>query len=69
MIKVKAFAFTGYPATVFLRPDGRHIVTVPGFTPADQFLVILRYIGDGHMDRGVDLREFRRAESGKTPAP
>lgn len=58
------FRVTGYPMTIFLRPDGQHLVNVPGYIPHEQFMLILRYIGEGHMDRGVDFREFQKNASG-----
>jgi thioredoxin-related protein len=59
-----AFRVTGYPTTVFLRSDGGHLVNVPGFVPADRFLTLLRYVGEGHLERGVPFDEFS-----KKPAP
>src|SRR5262245_60689728 len=47
------FRVTGYPTTLFLRPDGEHLVNVPGYVEADNFILVLRYIGDGYLDRGV----------------
>jgi len=61
------FRVTGYPTTVFLRANGDHIVNVPGYIPADRFLILLEYIGDGHLDRGVDFQEFAKKASGGTP--
>jgi thioredoxin-related protein len=58
------FRVTGYPTTIFLRPDGAHIANVPGYVPADRFLLLLRYIGDGHLDRGVSFESFSQ-QSGK----
>jgi thioredoxin-related protein len=52
------FRVTGYPTTIFLRPGGEHIANVPGYVPADRFLLLLRYIGDGHLDRGVTFESF-----------
>jgi len=52
------FGVSGYPTTIFLRPDGGHMVNVPGYVESARFLQILRYIGDGHMDRGVSFKEF-----------
>ena len=54
------FGISGYPTTVFLRAGGEHLVNVPGYVPADQFLLLLRYIGDGHMDRGESFEAFAR---------
>ena len=47
-----AFDVTGYPTTIFLAADGEHLTNVPGYLDADRFLLLLRYIGDGHMNRG-----------------
>jgi thioredoxin-related protein len=54
------FRVTGYPTTVFLRPTGDHMVNVPGYVPADRFLRILRYLAEGHMDRGVSFEAFEK---------
>jgi thioredoxin-related protein len=62
------FRVTGYPTTIFLRSNGEHLVNVPGYIPAEQFLLILRYIGEGHMDKGVDFREFQKNASA-VPSP
>jgi len=61
------FRVTGYPTTIFLRANGDHVVNVPGYIPADRFLILLEYIGDGHLDRGVDFQEFTKKASGGTP--
>ena len=59
------FQVTGYPTTIFLRSDGTHMVNVPGYIPPDKFLKLVRYIGDGHMDKGVSWEEYSRStESG-----
>jgi len=52
------FRVNGYPTTIFLRPDGNHIANVPGYVPAERFVLLLRYIGDGAMDRGVSYDDF-----------
>ena len=53
------FRVTGYPTTLFLRSNGEHLVSVPGYVAADRFLLLLRYIGDGHLERGVTWEAFR----------
>jgi thioredoxin-related protein len=55
------FQVTGYPTTIFLKADGTHLVNVPGYVPADRFLKLARYIGDGHMERGVSWEEYSRS--------
>ncbi len=52
------FRVTGYPTTVFLKSNGEHLVNVPGYIPADRFLLLLRYVGDGHLERGVSFDDF-----------
>ncbi|HKA23511.1 MAG TPA: thioredoxin fold domain-containing protein [Candidatus Eisenbacteria bacterium] len=42
------FRITGYPTTLFLAPDGKHLATAPGYMKAEDFLSVLRYFGDGH---------------------
>ncbi len=54
------FRVTGYPTTVFLRSTGDHMVNVPGYVAADRFLLILRYLAEGHMDRGVPFETFEK---------
>lgn len=46
-----AFRVTGYPAVAFLDEQSRYITLLPGFMPADKFLVVLRYIAEGHYTR------------------
>ncbi len=59
------FSVSGYPTTIFLRPAGEHLVNVPGYVDADRFLLLLHYIGDGHMDRGVTFQDFvKRSAAG-----
>jgi thioredoxin-related protein len=54
------FGVSGYPTTVFLRPAGEHLVNVPGYVDADRFLLVLRYIAEGHIDRGVSFQDFTK---------
>jgi thioredoxin-related protein len=57
------FRVTGYPTTIFLRSNGDHLVNVPGYVPADRFLLLLRYIGEGAMDRNVSFDDFVKSET------
>jgi uncharacterized protein YyaL (SSP411 family) len=54
------FRVTGYPTTVFLKPSGDHLVTVPGYVTAPPFLTLLRYVAEGHLERRVPFDTFRR---------
>ena len=62
------FRVSGYPTTIFLRESGEHLVNVPGYVPADRFLLLLRYVGDGHMERGESFEAFVRGAPGE-PKP
>jgi len=46
-----AFQVTGTPTTVFIGPDGTYLTKLPGYAPADQFALILRYVGEGAYNR------------------
>jgi len=62
------FRISGYPTTVFLRANGEHMANVPGYVPADKFLLLLRYVAEGHADRNEPFTEFEKsvqAESGR----
>jgi thioredoxin-related protein len=48
----------GYPNTVFLSAKGARILSVPGYMPAEQFLLLLRYVADGHAERGESFEAF-----------
>lgn len=60
------FGVNGYPTTIFLSPRGTYLGNVPGYTPPDRFLLLLRYIGDGHMDRGQSFEDFARGAATDT---
>ena len=59
------FGITGYPTTIFLRASGDHLINAPGYIPADRFLAVLRYIGDGYMDHGVSWEQFKERDDKK----
>ena len=49
-----AFQVTGTPTTVFFDADGRYITKLPGFAPAQDFYLVLRYVNE----RGYELMPF-----------
>lgn len=57
------FNVSGFPTTIFLTSKGDHLVNVPGYITADRFLLLLRYIGDGHMDRGETWDDYVKASA------
>lgn len=54
------FRVSGYPTTIFLRANGEHMANVPGYVPADRFLLLLRYVAEGYADRNVPFAEFEK---------
>ena len=54
------FRVSGYPTTIFLRSTGEHMANVPGYIPADRFLLLLRYVAEGYADRNVPFAEFEK---------
>ena len=64
-----AFNVSGFPTTIFLTSTGEHLTNVPGYLPADRFLLLLRYIGDGHMDRGETWDAYTKSAATPQPAP
>lgn len=59
-----SFEVSGYPTTIFLSASGEHLVNVPGYVEPAKFLLLLRYIGDGHMDRGEKWEEYVKQAGG-----
>ena len=43
---VQAYGVTGFPATLFLEPDGKLIYKLPGYHPKDKYLDILKYMAE-----------------------
>ncbi len=59
---------TGYPTTVFLGPDGKYLTRLPGFTGAEDFIYVLRYIAsDAYQSKSFDefLGEVKRPSGGR----
>ena len=57
------FQVSGYPTTIFLRASGEHLANVPGYVAPDRFLLLLRYVAEGHADRDEPFTEFERRET------
>jgi thioredoxin-related protein len=43
----RIFAVRGFPTMVFTDPNGRSILTTPGYRPPEQFLALLKYVYSG----------------------
>ncbi len=65
----QALGAQGYPTTAFLSADGRKITHLPGYSPANDFALVLRYIGtDAYKGETFDV--WRARETGQPiPAP
>jgi len=63
------FGVTGYPTTVFLSAKGAQLASVPGYLPPQDFLLLLRFIGDGHGARGEEFEDFLRAAKASGSRP
>ena len=59
------FRVTGYPTTIFLKSDGQHLANVPGYVAPERFLLLLRYIGEGAVDRGQSFDEFVKSAAAR----
>ena len=55
-----AFGINSYPTTVMLKPTGDHLVNVPGYLPAGDFKTVLRFVAEGHMERGEKFEDFKQ---------
>ena len=53
----RSFSVRGYPALWFLKSNGEKIFYYPGYLPADKFIYVLRYIGEGHYE-STSFRDF-----------
>jgi thioredoxin-related protein len=60
---------SGYPTTIFLKANGDHIANVPGYVPADRFKLMLQYIGEDHIGRGVSWQEFEKSAAAGSIRP
>jgi thioredoxin-related protein len=58
-----------YPTTVFLSAKGAQLGSVPGYLPPEDFLLLLRFVGDGHAARGENFADFQRAAGARTGRP
>ena len=44
----RAFGVTGYPTTIFLKPNGEPITGMPGYAEAGRFMDVIAFIGEDH---------------------
>lgn len=57
---IAAFGINGFPATIFLTSEGEPITVLPGYHKADEYLKILKFIGDD-IFRKMNFDEYLRS--------
>jgi len=55
------FAIRGTPTTIFITPTDTILAKIPGYMPADQFKVVLKYFGEGWY-KDMSYQEFLDSE-------
>ncbi|OGC93754.1 MAG: hypothetical protein A2W25_06470 [candidate division Zixibacteria bacterium RBG_16_53_22] len=61
-IKVaRSFGVNSFPQTWFVESDGKKINKMPGFAPPNQFMVVLKYVGDG-IYKTQNWTEYQKAQ-------
>ena len=55
-----AFGVNGYPTTIFLESTGHPITMAPGFMKPDEFLHVLKYIGDDVYKR-MEFKDYLKS--------
>ena len=48
---VSAYGVQGFPATLFLEPDGQLIYKLSGYHPKDKYLEMLKYFGEREFEK------------------
>jgi thioredoxin-related protein len=73
----KKYSVQGLPMLWFLTPEGEGIAPLPGFLPANQFILVLKYIASGRweeltftefMEEGLDKEAPPAQPAGQAPA-
>jgi thioredoxin-related protein len=65
----RAFGVTAFPSLAFLNQNGELVTIIPGYIPADEFLVILQYIDQRCYEKNVSFQEFKETGGCKTSEP
>ena len=58
---VGAYGVQGFPATLFLEPDGQLIYKLSGYQPKDKYLEILKYFGEREFEK--EAKEAEKSDS------
>ena len=51
------YQVSGYPTTWFLESNHNKIAPLPGYVPADQFILVIKYIGEGWY-KNISFEEY-----------
>ncbi len=65
----RAFGVTGFPSLAFLNQEGELVTIIPGYVPAEEFLVILKYIDQRCYEKNVSFQEFKETGGCKAKEP
>lgn len=65
----RAFGVTGFPSLAFLNHESELVTVIPGYIPAEEFLVILKYIDQRCYEKDVSFQEFKETGGCKTAEP
>jgi thioredoxin-related protein len=57
----RSYGVSSYPQTWFVQSDGKPIDKMPGYLTADQFIIVLKYIGDG-IYKKQSWSEYQKAQ-------
>ncbi|MBP7462529.1 MAG: thioredoxin family protein [Candidatus Delongbacteria bacterium] len=57
-----AMGITGFPALMFFDAKGDVITRVPGYIPPEEFILILKYINEGHYKNNVSFDDFKKKQ-------
>ena len=55
------FAVRGTPTTIFISPSDTILAKLPGYMPAEQFKIVLKYFGEGWY-KDMSYQEFLESE-------
>ena len=60
---------TGYPTILFFSAKGAYLGGVARYVSPEEMLLLLRYVGDGHAERGETFEQFKRGAQAAATRP
>ncbi len=55
-----AMGIRGFPAVAFFDADGKVLTLLPGFAPAADFMLVLKYFHEGHYKKNISFEDYRK---------